>query len=286
MIDDQDVRDAFARMVASGPPPPSSADALAAGRRVRHRRTLLATGTTAAAVAAVLAASSVVGGGIGGGGGSPAAAPAPSPTPAPAPVVPGISPAQARTIIARCLPSGKPVPGGLQLFNAGRTPWGTRYLIYGPTTFVDCLHATEGDWRGGVTAEGQTRWLTGPLVVDRAIGDGAPNDRGPGTFTAEGRVVAAVTRVEIRYGSSRMTVPAVNGTFMAAVKVTAADISAGPAALFRAFGTNGQLVFESPAADNSHPVDKRCWSAPDGTVLPENARPGAGQKCLPATRWR
>jgi hypothetical protein len=285
MIDDQDVRQAFARMVEAGPPARSSAAALTAGRRARRRRTLLLTGTAAAGVAAVLVAASAFAGLGRGGTTTPVASPAPSPTAAPAPVVPGISPAEARTIIARCLQfEKKPIPAGLQLFNAGPTPWGTRYSIYGPTAFVDCLHATEGDWRGGVDVRGQTQWLTGPLTVDRAIADGAADPRDPGTFTIQGRVVAAVAKVEIRYASGSMTVPAVNGTFMAAVPFPTSEIGTGSSSI-RALDENGRVVYQSPAGD-SHPLDTRCWVTPDGTVLPVDGPSRARQKCLPATRWR
>ena len=282
MIDDQDVRLAFARMVEAGPPPPSSAAALRAGRRARRRRTLLLTGTTAAGVAAVLVAASAFGG-PGVGGATPVATTAPSPTAPPPPVVPGVSPAEARTIIARCLQyQRKPIPAGLQLFNSGPTPWGTRYSIYGPTAFVDCLHATEGDWRGGIDVEGQMQWLTGPLMVDRAIADGTAHDVGLGTYTIQGRVVSSVAEVEIRYGSGSMTVPAVNGTFMAAVRFPAKELMTGDSSL-RALDADGRVVYASPPASSGH--DLRCWVTPDGTILPVNG-PGTGTKCLPATRWR
>jgi hypothetical protein len=291
MIDDRDVRDAFARMVAAGPPPPDSAAALIAGRRARRRRTLLATGSTAAGVAVILAAASVFGGLARKGDGPPVATPAPSPTAAPAPVVPGISPAEARTIAAACL-AGPWAKGWtpaararLQLYNAGRTPWGTRYLFYGPTEYLDCLHATEGDYRPDGSVGTPTRWITGPLVVDRAIADGAPYDRGPGTFTVEGRVVASVTKVEIRYGQSRLTVPVLNGTFMAAMTITAQEVLHASAS-YRALDAAGRVVWTSPPYDPTSPPPSECWVTPDGRVLPEIHQAVPAQKCVPAIRWR
>ena len=45
-----------------------------------------------------------------------------------------------------------------------------RYLLYGPKTYISCLHATEGDWR--VHGEdGPTQWLRGPISVDWSITD-------------------------------------------------------------------------------------------------------------------
>ncbi|HST66825.1 MAG TPA: hypothetical protein VLM05_16695, partial [Mycobacteriales bacterium] len=218
--------------------------------------------------------------GPGGGDGTPAASP--SPTAAPAPVVPGISPAEAKDILARCYP-GEPA---LQIFNAGPTPWGTRYLVYGPDSSGDCLHATEGDYRPGVLDQGPTRWLRGPLTVDRAIRDGQPYDRGPGTFTVQGRVVAGVTQVEIAVGASRLTVPVRNGTYMAAMTVSAHEVSQAGDARFRALDGTGRVVYASPAASRPRQVDTRCWAAPDGTVLRGDIPPEPGQACEPAVRWR
>ncbi|HEY6744283.1 MAG TPA: hypothetical protein VI357_01065 [Mycobacteriales bacterium] len=295
MIDDRDVRDAFARMVAAGPPPPTSAAALNAGRRARRRRTLLTTGTAAGGVAAVLMAGAAFGGLIGGGGGTPAstsaATPAPSPTAAPAPVVPGVSPAEARAIAARCLALVKDkwwTPAArarLQLFNVGATPWGTRYIFYGPTEYLDCLHATEGDYRPDFSTGTSTGWLAGPLTVDRAIADGAPYDRGPGTFTVEGRVVPSVIKVEITYGRSRLTVPVLNGTFMAAMKITAQEVLHGTPS-FRALDASGRVVHASTPDDPAHRKPPGCWVTPDGTVVPDGRQPWPGQTCLPAVRWR
>lgn len=290
MIDDQDIRQTFARMVAAGPPPPSSAAAVSAGRRARRRRTLVTTGTAAAGVAAVLVAASAFGGIGPGGGTTTAASPSPSPTAPPAPVVPGVSPAEARTIAARCLAGGAQkgwTPAArarLQLYNMGPTPWGTRYIFYGPTEYLDCLKATEGDYRPDGSTGTQMQWLTGPFRVDRGIADGQPYDRGPGTFSVEGRVIASVTKVEILYGASRLTVPVLNGTFMAAMTITAQEVLKANAS-FRALDATGRVVYASPAT-GSHELDTGCWVTPDGTILPGQNEPEPGQKCLPAIRWR
>lgn len=296
MIDDQDVRDAFARMVDAAPPPPSSIGALTAGRRAHRRRTLWGAGGTATAVAAVVAASSVIGGGIGGGGGggTPAAAPAPSPTAALAPVVPGISPAQARVIIDQCFAHYPEKPAALQIFNAGPTPWGTSYLLYGPTTATDCLHATEGDWRPGVVNKGQTYWLTGQrLIVDRAIADGAADDRDPGTYTIEGRVDPSVVKVEIRFGSRSTTVPPLNGTFMAAMPVLTLEVdNLRTRTSIKALNANGGVVYQS-AADGSTAPTTGCWVTPGGKkigdttpVFTSRTTPPRPPTCGTAFRWR
>lgn len=136
-------------------------------------------------------------------------------TPAP-PTVPGISPSQAERIVELCgagYSGAEPGPG-LELYNAIRSPWGMRYLLYGPNTYISCLHPTEGDWRARARGEdGPTQWLRGPIAVDWSITDGlVPYDKGPGVFSAEGRAASSVASIRVTHGSSAVTVPAVNGT--------------------------------------------------------------------------
>ncbi|HVE30984.1 MAG TPA: hypothetical protein VNC80_13035, partial [Mycobacteriales bacterium] len=240
---EQDLRDAFDRMVAAGPPPTGgTADVLAAVRQARRRRSLLTIAGAAVAAVAVLIAGSVL---LGPSSAGPTAV-RPTPTAPAPPTVPGVSPAEAKAVVARCLAQyrGKEwTPAArarLQLYNMGPTPWGTRYLFYGPTEYLDCLHATEGDYRPDGSVGQQTQWLRGPVSIDRAIADGQPYDRGPGTFTVEGRVSASVAKVEITYGASKLDVPVRNGTFMAAMTITAQEVLKASAS-FRALDATGKV---------------------------------------------
>ncbi len=290
---EQDLRDAFDRMVAAGPPPTGgTADVLTAARRAGRRRSLLTIAGAAAAAVVVLIAGSVL-------LGPTSAAPTsvrPTPSTVAPPTVPGISPTQARKIIAACAESyrvssreAKPVSAaGLALYNTIRSPWGMRYLIYGPNTYIGCVHATEGDYRAS-GGDGPTRWLRGPLSVDWSITDGlVPYDRGPGVFSAEGRAASSVATIRVRHGSSAVTVPAVNGTFMVSLSVPAAELGSS-AISFQPYDAAGHLlVSESePTSDRDRLERMRtCWVSPDGTVLPTFVPPRPGQKCEPAIRWR
>ena len=286
---EQDLRNAFDRMVAAGPPPPgATADVLAAGRRARRRRSLLTIAAAAVAAVAVLTAGSLLL--------RPAPAPTtavrPTPTAPPAPTVPGISATQARGIVLACASAygAKPGPAGLQLYNAIRTPWGMRYLIYGPNTYISCLKATEGDIRTSGRNESM-QWLGGPVMVDWGIVDGAPYDRGPGVFSAEGRLAPSVATLRVRHGSSEVTVPAVNGTFMISMSIPAAELGSDEGSWVAYDSAGRRLSPPEPADPIERKVQlvKRCWVSPDGTVvLPSrlSPQPGEHQQCLPATRWR
>ena len=284
---EQDLRDAFDRMVAAGPPPTGgTADVLAAARRARRRRSLLTLAGAAVAAVAVLVAGSVL-------LGQTLAAPTavrPTPTAAAPPTVPGISPTQARKIVEACgagYSGAEPGPG-LALYNAIKSPWGMRYLLYGPNTYISCLHATEGDWRVSGD-DGPTQWLRGPLAVDWSITDGlVPYDKGPGVFSAEGRVAGSVATIRVRHGSSAVTVPAVNGTFEVSLSVPAAELGSS-AISFRPYDAAGHpLISQSQPTGNADGIEqlRTCWVTPDGTVLPTALPTQPGQKCEPAIRWR
>src|SRR5690242_13967308 len=122
---EQDLRDAFDRMVSAAPPPTGgSDDVLAAGRRARRRRSLLAIGAPALAAVVVRVAGSVM---IGPSSAVPTAGhPTPTATPPP-PSVAGIWPPEARKIVDACR-AGYDGPG-LALYNAVKSPWGMRYLL-------------------------------------------------------------------------------------------------------------------------------------------------------------
>jgi hypothetical protein len=285
---EQDLRDAFDRMVAAGPPPTGgAADVLAAGRRARRRRSLLTVAGVAAAAAAVLVGGSVV---LGPSSAAPTSV-RPTPTAAP-PTVPGVSPSQARRIVELCEAGYKGVGSapGLALYNAIKTPWGMRYLLYGPHTYINCLHATEGDWRVSGDDE-PTQWLRGPVAVDWSITDGlVPYDKGPGVFSAVGRAAPSVATIRVRHGSSEVTVPALNGTFEVSLSVPAAELGSS-AISFQPYDAAGHPLPDGVGPLPSDPAERykeirTCWVTPDGTVLPTVAPPEPGQKCEPATRWR
>jgi hypothetical protein len=289
---EQDLRDAFDRMVAAGPPPTGgTADVLAAARRARRRRSLLTIAGAAGAVVAVLVAGSVL---LGPSSATPTARHPTSTAPAP-PSVRGISPTEAKKIVGSCAkayrvtnPDAKPVSAGLELYNAIKSPWGMRYLIYGPNTYIGCLHATEGDF-GASGGDGPTQWLRAPIEVDWSITDGlVPYDKGPGVFSAEGRATGSVATIRVRHGSSAVTVPVVNGTFMVSLSVPAAELGSS-AISFRPYDAAGRPVALPPqptsGADRFEQA-QTCWVTPDGTVLPTILPPRPGQKCEPAIRWR
>jgi hypothetical protein len=280
---EQDLRDAFDRMVAAGPPPTGGTqDVLAAARRARRRRSLLTIAGAAAAAVAVLVAGSVLFGPTS--AAPPAGQPTPTAPPAP-PTVPGISPTETQKIVEICgagYTGAEPGPG-LALYNAIKSPWGMRYLLYGPHTYISCLHATEGDWRVRGD-DGPTQWLRAPLVVDWSIADGVPYDRGPGTYSAEGRVTSSVATVRVRHGSAEVTVPAVNGTFEVSLSVPAAEL--GSATSFQPYDAAGHLLLTRTSAADPPGMYRACWVSPDGTVLPTVVPTAPGQKCEPAVRWR
>lgn len=286
---EQDLRDAFDRMVAAGPAPTGGpADVLAAARRSRRRRSLLTVAGAAVAAAAVLVAGSA----LLGPSSAPPTAGHPTPTAPAPPTVPGISPTQAKRIVELCAAGydgGESAPG-LQLYNAIKSPWGMRYLLYGPKTYISCLHATEGDWR--VHGEnGPTQWLRGPISVDWSIADGlVPYDKGPGVYSAEGRVASSVATIRVRYGSARVTVPAVNGTFEVSLSVPGPEIVTGSrSSSIEPYDASGHPLISKPApTSGADPYEelRTCWVTPDGTVLPTRVPPAPGQKCKPAIRWR
>jgi hypothetical protein len=281
---EQDLRDAFDRMVAAGPPPTGGTqDVLAAARRARRRRSLLTIAGAAAAAVAVLVAGSVLFGPTS--AAPPAGQPTPTaPSPAP-PTVPGISPTQTQKIVEVCragYTGAEPGPG-LALYNAIKSPWGMRYLLYGPHTYISCLHAAEGDWRVRGD-DGPTQWLRAPLVVDWSIADGVPYDRGPGTYSAEGRVTSSVATIRVRHGSAEATVPAVNGTFEVSLSVPAAEL--GSATSFQPYDAAGHLLLSRTSTADAPGMYRACWVSPDGTVLPTVVPTAPGQKCEPAVRWR
>jgi len=289
---EMDVREALDRLVRSQPPPLRTADVVAAGRRARRRRSLLAGAGTVAGVVAVLAAAAVLPAALTDRGASeatPAATTAAGP-----PTVPGISAAQARQVVEACVASpqlGDPIStpsDQLQLFNASQNPWGTSYLIYGPDTYLSCLDPSDGGPDRAIASVGQQQeWLLGPLAVDRAIADGALHGA-PGTFTVEGRVSASVAKVQITYGSSTLTVPAVNGTFMAAVSVPDRELATGRGS-FRAYDSTDHLIYASPkdSRESREEMMRTCWATPDGTVIQSALLPsGSTQKCKTAVRWR
>jgi hypothetical protein len=165
-----------------------------------------------------------------------------------------------------------------------------RYLLYGPKTYISCLHATEGDWR--VHGEnGPTQWLRGPISVDWSIADGlVPYDKGPGVYSAEGRVASSVATIRVRYGSARVTVPAVNGTFEVSLSVPGPEIVTGSrSSSIEPYDASGHPLISKPApTSGADPYEelRTCWVTPDGTVLPTRVPPAPGQKCKPAIRWR
>jgi hypothetical protein len=284
---EQDLRDAFDRMVAAGPPPTGgTADVLAAVRHARRRRSLLTIAGAAVAAVAVLVAGSVL---LGPSSAAPTAVHPTPTTPAP-PTVPGISPSQTQRIIELCRAAyrgAEPGPG-LALYNAIRSPWGMRYLLYGPKTYISCLHATEGDWR--VHGEdGPTQWLRGPIAVDWSITDGlVPYDKGPGVFSAEGRAASSVATIRVTHGSSAVTVPTVNGTFEVSLSVPAAELGSG-AVSFQPYDAAGHpLVSRAQSTGDADRIEQlgTCWVTPEGTVLPTALPTQPGQQCKPATRWR
>lgn len=292
---ERDVHEALDRLVGSQPPPLDNPRLMAAGRRARRRRSLLAGGAVAGVVAVVVAAVVLPDLGSTGGDTEPAR-PASSPS-GPAEVsVPGLSPEEARRIVGDCVTSYEGSEGpidtptdSLQVFNSGRTPWGTSYLIFGPDVRLSCLAPSDGSgYRAHGSVGEQMEWLLGPVVVDRAIADGALN-RAPGTYTVEGRVIASVVKVDVSYGSSTLSVPAVNGTFMAAVSVADRELASGRSS-FRAYDSTGAVVYAAPKGE---PVAKvrqdrlrTCWAAPDGTVIRPALIDSPGQKCKTAVRWR
>ena len=284
---EQDLRDAFDRMVAAGPPPTGgTADVLAAVRQARRRRSLLTIAGAAVAAVAVLIAGSVL---LGPSSAAPTAVHPTPTTPAP-PTVPGISPSQTQRIVELCRAGyrgAEPGPG-LELYNAIRSPWGMRYLLYGPKTYISCLHATEGDWR--VHGEdGPTQWLRGPIAVDWSITDGlVPYDKGPGVFSAEGRAASSVATIRVTHGSSAVTVPAVNGTFEVSLSVPAAELGSGGIS-FQPYDAAGHsLISRTQSTGDADRIEQlgTCWVTPEGTVLPTALPTQPGQKCKPATRWR
>ena len=111
---EQDLRDAFDRMVGAGPAPTGGpADVLAAARRSRRRRSLLTVAGAAVAAAAVLVAGSAL---LGPSSAAPTAG-HPTPTAPAPPTLPGISPTQAKRIVELCAAGydgGESAPG-LQL---------------------------------------------------------------------------------------------------------------------------------------------------------------------------
>jgi hypothetical protein len=289
---EQDLRDTFDRMVAAGPAPTGgTADVLAAARRARRRRSLLTVAGAAVAAVALLVAGSVL---LGPTSAAPTAV-RPTPTAPAPPTVPGISPTLARKIVAACAkanqvmnPNAESDPAGLELYNAITSPWGMRYLIYGPNTYIGCLHATEGDFRAS-GREGPTRWLRAPIAVDWSITDGlVPHDKGPGVFSAEGRATSSVATIRVRHGSSAVTVPVVNGTFMVSLSVPAAELGSS-AISFQPYDAAGHLlVFRSQPSSDADRIEQErtCWVTPDGTVLPTVLPTLPGQKCARAIRWR
>jgi hypothetical protein len=282
---EQDLRDAFDRMVAAGPAPTGgTSDVLAAARRARRRRSLLTVAGAAVAAVAVLVAGSAL---LGPSSAAPTAV-HPTPTTAP-PTVPGISPSQTERIVELCSAGydGGETRSGLQLYNAIKSPWGMRYLLYGPKTYISCLHATEGDWRVHGT-NGSTRWLAGPIEVDWSITDGlVPYDKGPGVYSAEGRVASSVATIRVRHGSAAVTVPAVNGTFEISLSVPGDEL--GSDISYQLYDAAGRpLVGPAPptsAADEARRL-QTCWVTPDGTVLPTVVPTPPGTKCKVLTRWR
>jgi hypothetical protein len=281
---EQDLRDAFERMVAAGPAPAGgTAEVLAAARRARRRRSLLTVAGAAAAAVAVLVAGSAL---LGPSSAAPTAV-HPTPTTSAPPTVPGISPSQAKRIVELCsagYDGGESVVG-LQLYNSIRSPWGIRYLLYGPNTHISCTHATEGAWNidGG---HGQTQWLSGPFSVDLSRADGlVPYDKGPGVYSAEGRVASSVATIRVRYGSAEVTVPAINGTFEVSLSVPGPEIVTGRSS-FQAYDASGNpLAGPTSEADRIEQF-RKCWVTPDGTVFPTFLPRRPGQKCEPAIRWR
>jgi hypothetical protein len=280
---EQDLRDAFDRMVSAGPPLAGGTDdVLAAARRARRRRSLITIAGAALAAVAVLVAGSVL---IGPSSAVPTAG-HPTPTAPPPPTVAGISPTQARKIVEACR-AGYDRPD-LVLYNAIKSPWGMRYLLYGPNTYISCLHATQGDWRP-VRHDGPTQWLRGPISVDLSIADGlVPYDKGPGVFSAEGRVASSVAAVRVRYGSAQATVPAINGTFEVSLSVPGPEIVTGRTSIVPYDASGNPLIPEAmpTGSDDRLRQLRTCWVAPDGTVLLTVAPTRPGQKCETLTPWR
>ena len=135
-------------MVAAAPParPAGPRTCWPPARQARRRRSLLAVAVAAVAAVAVLVAGSVL---IGPSSAVPTAR-HPTPTAPAPPTVPGISPTQAQKIVDMCgvgYSGAEPGPG-LALYNAIKSPWGMRYLLYGPHTYISCLHCDRGRLAG------------------------------------------------------------------------------------------------------------------------------------------
>ena len=93
----------------------------------------------------------------------------------------------------------------------------------------------------------------------------------------------SVVKWRIRYGSAETTVPAVNGTFQAALGAPYAELLGTVTSTVRAYDSAGRVV------SASHPLDqwsmreqlRTCWVAPDGSVVvPARATPSPGRASL------
>jgi hypothetical protein len=203
------------------------------------------------------------------------------------PSVPGVSPADARRITRGCadaMPDDPTAPlfrDALRTYNVVRDGAGTVALIYGPNAVVTC--DVDGSPRPydpiyavGVGLMGLPDWLPGPVSVDARWGsESARNSGGPRYDLVAGRSARGVRTVAVTYGTASMTVPTVNGTYLARFVLApgAASLEAGELTV-RAYDARGALVAEFDPT--------KCWVTPNGVRLGGDR---TGERCAPAVRW-
>jgi hypothetical protein len=225
---EQDVRDAFARLVAAGPPPTGSDVALAAGRHARRRRTALA-GSVAAVVLALAAVAALTPGWR-----SEAAPTAATPTPWSAAQMPQmpLTAEMTTAVVSGCADAAGLDRDRLRVHTAGDGTGGNvsgAGLVDGDSFFY-----CEWEWgRSGRMPTADSPFevspvyrfearTTAPVVVDlrfvRRPSDGAdPDDylHAYGSVAVIGRVAPSVATVEVELGNQKTGAAIYNGVFLA-----------------------------------------------------------------------
>lgn len=247
-MNEQDVREAFTRLVDDGPPPPGSTVALTAGRRARRRRTA-ATGL--AAVAVVAAAVTVTGPTWRTPADPTAATPTPSPTVVLAPESPftadrvaqvqpgcvraaGLDPADYRIFAGQI---------SIESFDGVEQPPDGDALLAGPgRSYAICTFSPEGS---RTTIHEFADLGPAAVSVDYTRTGGTPSGFDPddpltGVLTVvAGRVAPDVRRIEVGIGEGTFPAPIYNDTFLFSASTPRGEV---PEVVVRAYDGGGRLL--------------------------------------------
>lgn len=290
-MNEQDLREAFDRMVQLGPPAPGGAELVVAGRRARRRRALV----PAAAVAVLALVTAVV---VTAPAWRPAGDPSevgrvgPNDVAAPLPV-PGFSPAQLRALSLQCATAfagGDTDPRGvlrqtaaqLRVYNALQDAVGSISLLYLPGKKMTCgvpANTTNTDLEVEDLQHTSLDWLPGPVSLDVRTDSRADADGRPDYQLVAGRVIATAATVVVTGPNGSRTVPVVNDTYLARFVTGNSQITVGGQLTIRAYNRAGDLLGEVPDGQIW-----TCYRLPTGQQISEKPLQ-RGDSCPNAVRW-